>query len=301
MNAIEITILSIILMIFLGVILRRIDFLGVKDVESLNDIVIYILMPCMVFSALYSADLSLLSTLGILPFIILASSFITGSIAYLILKKLKIEEKRLWAIVVAVMIANTAFMGYPINLGIFGQDGLLRAIFCDIATLIIFLILSFVLSMKFGGSKKSAIKKIALFPSLWAVILGILFNFFNVPIGPVLENTVNYLGNGSIPLIMLSLGVSIDFAGLKRSKNAIVFTSIMKLILYPIIAFVFASILGLVDLQFKISVIEAAMPSGLLSLVLAISYKLDFELTSDCILIDTVISLVSLPIIIMLL
>ena len=258
-------------------------------------------MPCMVFSALYSADLSLLSTLGILPFIILASSFITGTITYLILRKFNIDEKRLWSVVVAVMIANTAFMGYPINLGIFGQEGLLRAIFCDIATLIIFLILSFVLSMKFGGSKKSAIKKIALFPSLWAVILGILFNFLNVPIGPVLENTVNYLGNGSIPLIMLSLGVSIDFSGLTRSRNMIIFTSIMKLIIYPIIAFAFASILGLVDLQFKISVIEAAMPSGMLSLVLAISYKLDFELTSDCILIDTVISLVSLPVIIMLL
>lgn len=301
MNAIEITILSIVLMIFLGVFLRRIDFLGIKEVESLNNIVIYILMPCMVFSALYSADLSLLSTLGILPFIILASSFITGTITYLILRKFNIEEKRLWSVVVAVMIANTAFMGYPINLGIFGQVGLLRAIFCDIATLIIFLMLSFVLSMKFGGSKKSAIKKIALFPSLWAVILGILFNFLNVPIGPVLENTVNYLGNGSIPLIMLALGVSIDFSGLTRSRNMIIFTSAMKLILYPIVAFAFASILGLVDLQFKISVIEAAMPSGMLSLVLAISYKLDFELTSDCILIDTVISLLSLPVIIMLL
>ncbi|MCR5025923.1 MAG: AEC family transporter [Methanobrevibacter sp.] len=301
MNAIEITILSIVLMIVLGVFLRRIDFLGLKDVESLNNIVIYILMPCMVFSALYSADLSLLSTLGILPFIILASSFITGAISYLILKKFNIPEKRLWSIVVAVMIANTAFMGYPINLGIFGQEGLLRAIFCDIATLIIFLILSFVLSLKFGGSTKSAIKKIALFPSLWAVILGIMLNFLNIPIGPVLENTVNYLGDGSIPLIMLSLGVSIDLSGLTRSRNMIIFTSAMKLILYPIIAFIFASIVGLVDLQFKISIIEAAMPSGLLSLVLAISYKLDFELTSDCILIDTVVSLLSLPILIMLL
>lgn len=301
MNAIEITILSIVLMIVLGVFLRRIDFLGLKDVESLNNIVIYILMPCMVFSALYSADLSLLSTLGILPFIILASSFITGAISYLILKKFNIPEKKLWSIVVAVMIANTAFMGYPINLGIFGQEGLLRAIFCDIATLIIFLILSFVLSLKFGGSTKSAIKKIALFPSLWAVILGIMLNFLNIPIGPVLENTVNYLGDGSIPLIMLSLGVSIDLSGLTRSRNMIIFTSAMKLILYPIIAFIFASIVGLVDLQFKISIIEAAMPSGLLSLVLAISYKLDFELTSDCILIDTVVSLLSLPILIMLL
>ena len=301
MNAIEITILSIILMIALGFILKRIDFLSIDDVETLNNIVIYILLPCMVFSALYSADLSLLPTLSILPFIILASSFVTGILSYLIMKKLNIPEMKLWSILVAIMIANTAFMGYPINLGIFGQEGLLRAIFCDIATLCIFLLLSLFLSIKFGGSARAAIKKIAIFPSLWAIILGICLNLANVPIGPVLENTFNYLGNGAIPLIMLSLGISIDFSGLIRSRNMIMFTSFMKLLIFPAIAFVLVSYLGLVDLQFNISVIEAAMPSGMLSLVLAITYRLDFELTSDCILIDTVISLVSLPVIIMLL
>ena len=301
MNDIEITILSIIIMIGLGYFLKRIDFLSEGDIDPFNRIVMYILMPCMIFHAIYSADLSLLSKLGILPFIILASSFVTGIVSYFILKQLKLDDITLWSVLVTVMIANTAFMGYPVTLGIFGQDGFLRAIFCDMATLCIFLILSFVLIMKFGGTAKTAVRKITFFPPLWAVILGLGFNFFNIPIGPVLDNTVNYLGQGAIPLIMIALGLSIDFSAIKRSKYMIVFTSIMKLAFFPLVAFIIASQIGLVDLQFKISIVEAAMPSGMMSLLLAITYKLDYELTSDCILINTVISLITLPAIIMIL
>ena len=301
MNDIEITILSIIIMIGLGYFLKRIDFLSEKDIDPFNKIVMYILLPCMIFHALYSADLSLISKLGILPFIILISSFATGLVSYFILRQLKLDDITLWSVLVTVMIANTAFMGYPVTLGIFGQEGFLRAIFCDIATLCIFLILSFVLIMKFGGTVKTAVKKITFFPPLWAVILGLGFNFFSIPIGPVIDNTVNYLGQGAIPLIMIALGLSIDFSAIRRSKSMIVFTSIMKLAFFPFVAFVAASQLGLIDLQFKISIVEAAMPSGMMSLLLAITYKLDYELTSDCILINTVISLITLPAIIMLL
>ena len=301
MNEIEITILSIILMIGIGYVLKRIDFLSEKDINPLNKIVMNILLPCMIFSALYSSDLSLIPKLGILPFVILISSFVTGLVSFLILKKLGYDDKKLWSVLVTVMIANTAFMGYPVNLGIFGHEGFLRAIFCDIATMCIFLILSFVLVIKFGGTVKKAIRKIALFPPLWAIIFGLGLNILNVPIGPVLNNTVNYLGNGAIPLIMISLGLSIDLAGLSRSKSMVAFTSIMKLLFFPAIAFIVVLSLGLSDLQYTVAIVEAAMPSGMLSLVLAITYNLDYQLTSDCILINTVISLITLPVIIMIL
>ncbi|MBP3791482.1 MAG: AEC family transporter [Methanobrevibacter sp.] len=300
MNAIEITILSIIIMIALGYVLKRVDFLSEKDVNPLNKIVINILLPCMIFSALYGADLSLMPKLGILPFVILASSFLTGIVSYLILKKLGYEDKKLWSVLVTVMIANTAFMGYPVNLGIFGQEGFLRAIFCDIATMCIFIILSFALVLKFGGTPKKAVKKILMFPPLWAIILGIGFNLLSIPIGPVLDKTIGYLADGTIPLIMLSLGLTINLEGLSRSKMMVIFTSIMKLAIFPFFAFIIVNLLGLVDLQYTVSIVEAAMPSGMLSLVLAITYKLDYELTSDCILINTVISLITLPLIIML-
>ena len=301
MNQIEITILSIILMIGLGYVLKRIDFLSESHIDPLNRIVMYILLPCMVFSALYSSDLSLIPKLGILPFIILFSSLITGLISYVILKKLGFQDKKLWSVLVTVMIANTAFMGYPVNLGIYGQEGFLRAIFCDIATLVIFLLLSFVLVIKFGGTVRTAVKKIIFFPSLWAIILGISLNLLNIPIGPVFEHSINYLGDGCIPLIMLSLGLSINLDGLSRSKSMIAFTSIMKLAFFPLVAAIIVTYLGLVDLQYNVTIVEAAMPSGMLSLLLSITYKLDYEMTSDCILINTVFSLVTLPVIIMLL
>lgn len=301
MNAIEITIISIVLMIGLGYFLKRIDFLSEKDIDPLNKIVMYILMPCMIFSALYSADMSLLPTLGILPFVILTASIGSGVISYIVLKRLHYDDKKIWSVLVTVMIANTAFMGYPVNLGVYGHPGFLRAIFCDLATTCMFLLLSFVLVLKFGGTVKRALREILLFPPLWAVVLGISFNLLNIPIGPVLDKTVNYLADGAIPLIMISLGLSIELGGLARSKAMVIFTSIVKLGVFPLIALIVVSLLGLTGLQHDVGIIEAAMPSGMLSLLLAITYKLDYELTSDCILINTVISLITLPIIMTLL
>lgn len=301
MNAIEITIISIVLMIGLGYFLKRIDFLSEKDIDPLNKIVMYILMPCMIFSALYSADMSLLPTLGILPFVILTPSIGSGVISYIVLKRLHYDDKKIWSVLVTVMIANTAFMGYPVNLGVYGHPGFLRAIFCDLATTCMFLLLSFVLVLKFGGTVKRAFREILLFPPLWAVVLGISFNLLNIPIGPVLDKTVNYLADGAIPLIMISLGLSIELGGLARSKAMVIFTSIVKLGVFPLIALIVVSLLGLTGLQHDVGIIEAAMPSGMLSLLLAITYKLDYELTSDCILINTVISLITLPIIMTLL
>ena len=301
MNAIEITIISIVLMIGLGYFLKRIDFLSEKDIDPLNKIVMYILMPSMIFSALYSADMSLLPTLGILPFVILTASIGSGVISYIVLKRLHYDDKKIWSVLVTVMIANTAFMGYPVNLGVYGHPGFLRSIFCDLATTCMFLLLSFVLVLKFGGTVKRAFREILLFPPLWAVVLGILFNLLIIPIVPVLDKTVNYLADGAIPLIMISLGLSIELGGLARSKAMVIFTSIVKLGVFPLIALIVVSLLGLTGLQHDVGIIEAAMPSGMLSLLLAITYKLDYELTSDCILINTVISLITLPIIMTLL
>ena len=301
MNQIEVTILTIILMVAIGYALKRIDFISEEDINPLNKIVMNILLPCMIFSALYSSDLSLIPKLGILPFIILASSLVTGVVSYFILKKLNLDDKKLWSVLVTVMIANTAFMGYPVNLGIFGNEGFLRAIFCDVATMFTFILLSFILVWRFGGTVNKAIRKILLFPPLWAIILGLTLNIFNIPIGPVFEKTINYLGDGAIPLIMISLGLSINLKGLSRNKSMVGFTSVMKLFFFPLVAFFLVSYLGLVDLEYTVTVIEAAMPSGMLSLLLSVTYNLDHELTSDCILINTVISLITLPIIIMIL
>jgi predicted permease len=97
---------------------------------------------------------------------------------------------------------------------------------------------------------------------------------------------------------MLALGLSLKFEGIKLHKFTVTFTSVIKLVLYPLITLIILILFRMHGLEFNISLIQAAMPSGMFALVLAITYDLDFRLTSDCIFTNTLLSLITIPILV---
>ena len=295
----RIIIVSIIVMILIGALSKKIGLLKENDVETLNNIVLNIALPCMIFNALYTADVSLLPRLSILTVYMLITSLIVGVLTYLLLNFLGWDRKKIWSLVIVVVLGNTGFLGYPITQGIFGNEGMIRAVFCDISTSIIFVVLSFILILIFDGEIKVAIRKILTFVPLWSIILGIIFNIFSIPITSVGSTVVTYLAGATIPLIMISLGLSLNFDGLRNHFKEAGLASFIKLIIYPLIALGVLSLLNITGFERTIGFVEAAMSSAMLGLVLAVSYKLDWELTSDCIFTSTVFSLVTIPIFLM--
>lgn len=291
----RIIIVSIIVMILIGALSKRIGLLKEEDVETLNNIVINISLPCMIFNALYTADVSLLPRLSILTVYMLITSLIVGVLTYLLLKSFGWDKKKIWSMVIVVVLGNTGFLGYPITQGIFGNEGMIRAVFCDISTSIIFVTLSFILILIFDGEIRVALKKIITFLPLWSIVLGILLNIFSVPITSLGSTVVSYLAGATIPLIMISLGLSLNLEGLKNHFKEVGLASIIKLVIYPLIALGVLSLLNITGFEHTIGFIEATMSSAMIGLVLAISYKLDWELTSDCIFTTTLFSLVTIP------
>ena len=295
----RIIIVSIIVMILIGVLSKKIGLLKENDVETLNNIVINIALPCMIFNALYTADVSLLPKLSILTVYILITSLIVGILTYSLLHFLGWERKKIWSLVTVVVLGNTGFLGYPITHGIFGNEGMIRAVFCDISTSILFILLSFILILIFDGDLKVAIKKILTFLPLWSVVLGILFNIYSIPITPVGSTVVGYLAGATIPLIMISLGLSLKLEGLKYHFKEVGLASIIKLLIYPLIALGVLSLLNITGFEHTIGFIEATMSSAMLGMVIAVTYRLDWELTSDCIFTTTLFSLITIPIFLM--
>jgi auxin efflux carrier (AEC) len=291
----RIIIVSIIVMILIGTLSKKIGLLKENDVETLNNIVINIALPCMIFNALYTADVSLLPRLSILTVYILITSLIVGVLTYLLLKSFGWDKRKIWSMVIVVVLGNTGFLGYPITQGIFGNEGMIRAVFCDISTSIIFVTLSFILILIFDGEIRVALKKIITFLPLWSIVLGILLNIFSVPITSLGSTVVSYLAGATIPLIMISLGLSLNLEGLKNHFKEVGLASIIKLVIYPLIALGVLSLLNITGFEHTIGFIEATMSSAMIGLVLAISYKLDWELTSDCIFTTTLFSLVTIP------
>ena len=116
--------------------------------------------------------------------------------------------------------------------------------------------------------------------------------------GYVLKNVFTYLGNSTTPLIMLSLGLTIDFREIKHYLKDSLLISLLRLVVSPLLMFGILSAIHLTGLAFNVAVLEAGMSTAMNALVLSITYNLDNKLMSSCIFTDVLLSLVTLTAII---
>lgn len=293
MNSYE-TIIAIVVLILIGYICRRIGLLKPDDAKILNKIVVYLAIPSLIFLAMYNADLSDTVTLGTITLICITIGILCGGIAYLFASLRNYSKETRWGLVTASAMLNSGFLGYPVVLGVFGSIGLVSAVFYDLGSVILFIFFGFLLILVYGGNYQGIFKESVFFPSIIAISLGVLTNIFQLPLGSLVPDILDYLSGAAIPLIMLSLGLSLEFKEVKEYFAAASFVSVIRLVISPLIAIVFASLLGLSGVNFQVTVVQAGMPSGMLTMVLAIIYNLDIKITAACVFLSTALSMVSL-------
>ncbi len=300
MNSYE-TIIAIVVLILIGYICRRLEFLRPEDAKTLNKIVVYIAIPSLIFLAMSRADLSGIATLGTITLICLMVGLVCGVIAYIFAHLMNYSKKTKWTLVTTSAMLNSGFMGYPVVLGVFGGAGMVSAVFYDIGSVIIFISFGLLLILAYGGKFQDILRESVFFPSIIAITLGILANLLNMPLGNIVPNILDYLSGAAIPLIMLSLGLSLEFKEVKERFNLASFVTVIRLVISPLIAIALATILGLSGLNYSVAVVQAGMPSGMLTMVLAIAYNLDVKVTAACVFLSTALSMVSLTVLILLL
>lgn len=294
-NSIEVVLVPT-LMIIVGMLLKRFNVLNEQHSSLLSKIVLNISLPSLIFTNIATADIG--GDMIYLPIISFGLSFICVLIGLAYSKIRGYSKVKTWTIIILLAMMNTAFIGYPIVLGVYGNEGFLHAIFYDLAIAVMFVIFGVTLSNVFGGDKREVLKNGLTFIPLWAIVLGIIFNVFNIPMGYVLENSLNYLGNSAIPLIMLSLGLTINFREFRSYLSDNLCLSFFRLLLAPVILYVILLWVGFDGLILRVSVLESAMPTAMNALVLAITYDLDVELVSSVVFVTTILSLITLPVII---
>lgn len=284
------------LMIALGYVLKRRDVLKAQDSTMLSKIVLDVTLPSLIFVNLSKANIS--GDMLFLPVASLSLSAVCIVIAYLFSKSRGYSKVKTWTIMIACAMMNTGFLGFPITMGVFGNEGFLHAIFFDLGTTLIFVFFGMVLVSVFGGNRREVLKQSVTFVPLWAVIFALIFNVFSLEYGYVLENSLTYLGQATIPLIMITLGLRLDFREIRHSMFDSLFVAFVKLIIAPVVMFFILSAIGFGGLSFKVAVIEAGMATAMNALVLSINYDLDTKLMSSMIFTNTVLALITLTVLI---
>ena len=189
---------------------------------------------------------------------------------------------------------NTGNMGIPICLFAYGTLGM--GVAAAISSLVI--LLHFTINI-FLASKKFDIKIILKSPPTYAVIVAVIFLYFDLEMPKVVINTVMLLGYAMIVLILMSLGVSLTQLKVFSLKDSII-SSIGRVIIGPIIGFLIIKIFNLSGFAAGVLLIQSAMPSAILTYLVAEMYspKKVVDSISSMIVVSTLMSLITVPIIV---
>ena len=189
---------------------------------------------------------------------------------------------------------NTGNMGIPICLFAYGTLGM--GVAAAISSLVI--LLHFTINI-FLASKKFDIKIILKSPPTYAVIVAVFFLYFDLEMPKVVINTVMLLGYAMIVLILMSLGVSLTQLKVFSLKDSVI-SSIGRVIIGPIIGFMIIKLFDLSGFAAGVLLIQSAMPSAILTYLVAEMYspKEVVDSISSMIVVSTLMSLITVPIIV---
>ena len=214
----------------------------------------------------------------------------------LVVRLLPFQRERKPLMELLISVTNTMFIGVPVAEPIFGS----QAVFYIAMSCIpfnVFLYTYGVWRMNQSGERVKLNWKDMVSVPLIATMAALLIFVLNIPMPGVVKELCSTLSAATMPMSMLVIGSSLGGVSLLdafREKN-LYFVSLMRLVLVPLLTLPVLKLITTDPVLLGAMVIIAGCPSAVMVTVLAIQYGRDAEYTSKGILLDTVLSMVTLP------
>ncbi|MCB1528680.1 MAG: AEC family transporter [Hyphomicrobiaceae bacterium] len=142
---------------------------------------------------------------------------------------------------------------------------------------------------------RAVVRDIVRNPLLVAVVAGLLFNAAGLGGVPVLHDVTDLLGRAALPMVLLSIGASIRFKGLRASILPMVVSTTGKMIVFPLAIFILAGIFSLGGVPASVAMIYGSCATATSSYALARQMGGDAPLAATIVTLQTMLSFVTIP------
>lgn len=287
-------------LIVCGVVWRVVQPAGLEYKQTrkvLTTLVYYLLLPALVLSVLWQAELGKGSLFIALA---AASGVLSGLLlAALTCRTCKSHAAQTGAIILAVAFPNVTYMGLPVMEATFGPWARSVAIQYDLfaCTPLLFTI-GILIAARLGNAerKHSMLAELVRIPAVWAALLAVLLNSFAVPMPTLIKGWLQLLERGVVPLMLFSIGLSLEWRQTQlRQLPPLLPVIVLRLFIVPAIVLLVAGALGFTGEWRTAIVMEAAMPSMVIGVVICDRFNLDVSLYASAVTLTTLLSLFTLP------
>jgi predicted permease len=293
--------LPLALIALLGAFLRHFVAGMEEKRQAMNTMVLYVFLPALVFHTVMDARLDRL----FIEIPAVAASCIVGclAVAFVVFHFLPIPGHTKGALLLGSAFGNVTYLGLPVLLRTFPDNTEQVsevAVLFEVTKSSINLTLGAMIAIAYGTQERITLAKTAFealkLPPIWALAVAVVWKASGVSCPAIVLEAAGLLASTVTGIMMLSLGMALKFKPTRLMALALP-ASAIKLLLAPLIASLVILPLGVTGLYGNAAILEAAMPSQLLSFIIATRFKLDEETLAFVILIDTVLALLTLPLV----
>tara|TARA_Y100000992_G_C21262757_1_gene492208 strand:+ start:1278 stop:2174 length:897 start_codon:yes stop_codon:yes gene_type:complete len=245
--------------------------------------------PAMIFYTVTTTGI----TLSIFTHYFIYALIMIGGFAVIGLISLYLLKKDLSMELPPLILPNTGNMGVPICLFAYGTQGL--GVASAIASVII--LFHFTLGV-FLAKKNFSFDVVIKSPPVYAIIISVIFLFFEIQTPLFLENTTFLLTYATIFLVLMSLGIALT--RFKFSLKDSIILSLCRVLLGPFIAFIIIYNFDLSGFAAGVLLIQSAMPSAILNYLVGSMYspKKVVDNIASTIVVSTLMSFITIPIVV---
>jgi predicted permease len=269
------------------------------EARTLSRAVFYLFAPALVFDALAHSEAGAVA-FGQVTAAVLLTVFALWVLGSLAARLLRLEGPTHSAFLVSVLLMNAGNFGLSVTLFAFGEAGLAWASIYFTLSALLSASLGAYISARGRASARQALRRVVGIPYVYAAALGLLLNLGNVTIPEPIDRAIHLLGQASVPVMLGVLGVQMAETLRARQRvqhlPALGIAILLRLIASPALAWLFAGLVGLSGMPRDVTVLESAMPTAVITTILATEFDSDPPFAAISVLATTLLSLLTLTI-----
>ncbi len=298
------SILILVGLIWLAMLLRRMGMVKEEQGPLFSTLVTHVTLPTLIFVSLARSVLHW--EFAVLALLMLAAEIASLCLAWLGGRALRLAAPQLGSVILVAGFGSSSLLGYALISQVYGTNNQAIAeavIISELGVGPALFTLGTMIALYFGsaatdsGGRLREALKFFRSPIFLSVVAGLLWSTLQLPtdtglVKPLFQGLA-VVGSANTLLVVLTVGVLLHFQGLRSLLGVALLVVAVKLLLKPIMVWLPATAMGIGDTQVQILVLEAAMPSALLTVVLAGSYGCDARLASKLVFATSLVSCVS--------
>ncbi|MBO7067689.1 MAG: AEC family transporter [Bacteroidaceae bacterium] len=297
--------MMLLVIVVVGYAAGKLGYMGGTFDKRLSKLVIDITCPALILSSAMTGELPdralILPLLGISA---LTYIFLTG-VALWLPRYLTQRKDDQGVVGFALMFGNVGFMGYPVVASIFGHEAIFYAAVLNVVnTFVVFTVGTMLITGKGEVERMRFQKKVLYSTPMLAAYLSMLIVALRIGHIPAfISQSLGMIGNITVPAALLIIGSSMSHLPLRAMLgNCTVYvTSALRLAVLPLAVHYLCSAIGFPPYVVGINTVVIAMPVATYGTILCLRHGRDTALITEVTFVTTLLSLLTIPLLVMLL